>query len=379
MEEVCPDGMENHYEVLGVPRSASAGAIRAAYRKLARLHHPDVNENSPEAALRMAEINRAYKVLSDAGRRAAYDRKLLLVDSGALPPMEPAAPEVPQSRVAATLRERRGALIAVITVALGIAGIFVWVVVSEEQPYVGASDEEEDATADVREPLSQLDPRATSAGASALAACEQQTPRCPQGTTQHLSVEQGMCQQWCSDADGTVVARSTTSLPRPERGADAAPPAAKALEHTELFWERRLACTYRMGRRPSCSLAGAEIALGELSELSESRWRVRRARGAAPAPTGARCQLAIEPVAPEPPTASIPPYNCRISLSCGRAVYGEGATGLCLCDVVDGQLRGAIDFATTSLQGDPALALDMVKRRLQLTGARWQLQLAPEP
>jgi hypothetical protein len=378
VEEADLDGMENHYAVLGVPRSASASAIRTAYRKLARLHHPDVNENSPDAALRMAEINRAYKVLSDPSLRAAYDRKLILLDSGALLPVEPAPRPVVQNRVAATLRERRGALIAVGAVALGITCIFAWVVISEEQAYVGSSDEEEEAAADVREPSAQLEPRDAIADASARAACMQQTPRCPAGTSQHLTVAQGMCQQWCSDADGMVVARSTTSLPRPERAADAAPPASKSREHTELFWDRRLSCTYHTGQPPRCSLSGAEIALGELTEITESRWRVRRARGAAPASTGAHCRMLIEPVTPEPPAGSIPPYNCRIALSCGRAVYGEDSTGLCLCDVVDGRLRGAVDFATTSLQGDPALALDVAKRRLQLTGARWQLQLAPE-
>lgn len=64
----------DHYEVLGVDRSASADEIKAAFRKLAQQHHPDKNPNDPKASERFKEINHAYQVLSDAGRRAMYDR-----------------------------------------------------------------------------------------------------------------------------------------------------------------------------------------------------------------------------------------------------------------------------------------------------------------
>jgi molecular chaperone DnaJ len=63
----------DYYEVLGVGRSASADEIRRAYRKAARLHHPDVNREDG-AEERFKEINEAYEVLADADRRAAYDR-----------------------------------------------------------------------------------------------------------------------------------------------------------------------------------------------------------------------------------------------------------------------------------------------------------------
>ena len=64
----------DHYEVLGVGRSANADEIKAAFRKLAAQHHPDRNPDDPKAASRFKEINAAYQVLSDPQRRAMYDR-----------------------------------------------------------------------------------------------------------------------------------------------------------------------------------------------------------------------------------------------------------------------------------------------------------------
>lgn len=63
----------DYYEVLGVPRNASADDLKSAFRNLARQFHPDVNK-SHDAEEKFKEINEAYGVLSDADKRAAYDR-----------------------------------------------------------------------------------------------------------------------------------------------------------------------------------------------------------------------------------------------------------------------------------------------------------------
>ncbi len=66
--------MRDPYEVLGVPRGASAAAIKSAYRKLAKKHHPDNNKNDPKAAERFAELNSANEILSDEEKRKQFDR-----------------------------------------------------------------------------------------------------------------------------------------------------------------------------------------------------------------------------------------------------------------------------------------------------------------
>ncbi|UWU94819.1 J domain-containing protein [Bradyrhizobium sp. CB1015] len=66
--------MRDPYEVLGVPRSASAAAIKSAYRKLAKKHHPDSNKGDSKAAERFAEINSANEILGDEDKRKQFDR-----------------------------------------------------------------------------------------------------------------------------------------------------------------------------------------------------------------------------------------------------------------------------------------------------------------
>jgi molecular chaperone DnaJ len=63
----------DYYEILGVPRSASDEQIKKAFRKLAFQYHPDHNGH-PDAEGKFKEINEAYEVLSNAEKRASYDR-----------------------------------------------------------------------------------------------------------------------------------------------------------------------------------------------------------------------------------------------------------------------------------------------------------------
>ena len=67
------DSTKNYYEILHLHPSAPAEVIEAAYRRLARLYHPDVNQ-SAEAHDLMVQINLAYGVLSDPEKRADYDK-----------------------------------------------------------------------------------------------------------------------------------------------------------------------------------------------------------------------------------------------------------------------------------------------------------------
>ena len=66
--------MRDPYEVLGVPRGANAAAIKSAYRKLAKKHHPDANKNDPKAAARFAELNSANEIIGDEDKRQQFDR-----------------------------------------------------------------------------------------------------------------------------------------------------------------------------------------------------------------------------------------------------------------------------------------------------------------
>lgn len=65
---------KDYYKLLGVDRAADDKAIRAAYRKLARKYHPDVNPGDASAEERFKEISEAYDVLSDPASRKLYDR-----------------------------------------------------------------------------------------------------------------------------------------------------------------------------------------------------------------------------------------------------------------------------------------------------------------
>ncbi|MDR5684371.1 MAG: DnaJ C-terminal domain-containing protein [Armatimonadota bacterium] len=72
---------KDYYKILGVDRKADAKAIGAAFRRLARQYHPDVNKD-PKAADRFKEINEAFQVLSDPEKRSRYDQMLDMRERG---------------------------------------------------------------------------------------------------------------------------------------------------------------------------------------------------------------------------------------------------------------------------------------------------------
>lgn len=64
----------DYYKILGVAAGASAAEIKRAYRRLARLYHPDLNTEARDEHIK--RLNEAYEILSNARKRAAYDQAL---------------------------------------------------------------------------------------------------------------------------------------------------------------------------------------------------------------------------------------------------------------------------------------------------------------
>ena len=64
---------QDYYETLGVARTATAEEIKRAFRKLARIHHPDVAKDKVAGEAKFKEVNEAYEVLSDPDKRRQYD------------------------------------------------------------------------------------------------------------------------------------------------------------------------------------------------------------------------------------------------------------------------------------------------------------------
>ena len=65
---------QDYYDLLGVQRGADEAAIKAAYRRMAKEHHPDRKNGCKDSEARFKAISEAYDVLKDPQKRAAYDR-----------------------------------------------------------------------------------------------------------------------------------------------------------------------------------------------------------------------------------------------------------------------------------------------------------------
>ena len=65
--------MKDYYAILGIASDATTRQVKAAYRKLAKTHHPDACPGDPDAAARFRQITEAYETLADPIRRKAYD------------------------------------------------------------------------------------------------------------------------------------------------------------------------------------------------------------------------------------------------------------------------------------------------------------------
>lgn len=103
-----------HYDALQLPRGASLDDVRAAYRRLAREHHPDRAGADGDA---MARVNQAYEVLSDPERRTRYDHQL----DHRPPPRKPGRVELPGDRLRRRLMWALGGVAVVVAGATAVA------------------------------------------------------------------------------------------------------------------------------------------------------------------------------------------------------------------------------------------------------------------
>jgi hypothetical protein len=154
---------EDLYRILQVEPNADLEAIHAAYRRLARLYHPDLNPR-PEAAERMAAINAAYRVLRDPRQRAAYDARRYLRPAPAVavarpaPRPQPRPVVVPPPKQETALERRVNRIVAVLGVILIVLiGLYAAVVIprAEQQFQAELRGERPPPTAAPAQPTAQ--------------------------------------------------------------------------------------------------------------------------------------------------------------------------------------------------------------------------------
>src|SRR5262249_3359711 len=96
--------MRDPYKVLGVRRDAGADEIKAAWRNLAKVVHPDHNQGDPTATARFAEIGRAYDTLKDPKKRNLFDRAMRMAEM-----KKQERQETPDSKEQTIMQQRRAA------------------------------------------------------------------------------------------------------------------------------------------------------------------------------------------------------------------------------------------------------------------------------
>ena len=115
-----------HYEVLGISREATTAQVRAAFRRLARTHHPDTSTSGSAESL--APINEAWRVLGDPVLRREYDRSLSAAASQAPPSgdqewaPDPVFEQLPES----TFPWRFLIALAIVGIGFVIIGVFTY-------------------------------------------------------------------------------------------------------------------------------------------------------------------------------------------------------------------------------------------------------------
>ncbi len=85
-----PSSVPSYYDILQVARDAPAADIRVAYRRMAQRYHPDKSPDNRFAPRVMANLNKAYEVLSDPSRREQHDQWIASKESHADPALRPA-------------------------------------------------------------------------------------------------------------------------------------------------------------------------------------------------------------------------------------------------------------------------------------------------
>ena len=80
-----PTTQQDHYQLLGLPRTASTEEIRKAYRRLARKHHPDLNPNDKASEDKFKKVQEAYDILSDVKKKTMYDQYGFYSDNPGFP------------------------------------------------------------------------------------------------------------------------------------------------------------------------------------------------------------------------------------------------------------------------------------------------------